>query len=162
MKKLHKIFLYPFCICIFSNFEKIFLKSTQNFNILYWSWINFIIMNAKFSQECSKFLPNIPKFYSEFISSFLWISFEIYLKSIQYFLKIFVTFIPENFPEICTNFSKNFLKNLIELLIKFYSRIAQILHIVYPKFPDNSLVFVDFPQISITIISSHLNIFTIN
>ncbi len=74
---------------------------------------------------------------------------------------MFVTFISKNFPEICTNFSKNFLKNLVKISIKFYLRISQILRIVYPKFPENFLLFVDFLQISITI-SSHLNIFTIN
>ncbi len=44
MKKFLKNFLSPFCICIFSNFKKIFLKSTQNFDKLYWNWINFIIV----------------------------------------------------------------------------------------------------------------------
>ncbi len=68
----------------------------------------------------------------------------------------------ENFPEICTNFSKNFFKNLLKISIKFYFRIAQILHnIVYPRFPENFLLFVYFPHIFI-IISSDLSIFTIN
>ncbi len=74
------------------------------------------------------------KFYSKFVSSFLRISFRIYLKSLKYFLKIFATFISDNFSEICTNFSKNFLKKLVKISIKFYSRIAQILRIVYRKF----------------------------
>ncbi len=107
------------------------------------------------------FFPIFLKFYSTFISSFLRISFRIYLISVKYFLKIFATFILENFPEICTNFPRNFLKNLVTISIKFYLRIAQILRMVYPKFPENFLLFVDFPQISITI-PSHFNIFTIN
>ncbi len=159
MKKLPKHFLWPFCICIFLNFKKNFLKLLKI--LIHYNRINFIIINAKFSQKLSKFFPNITKFYSKFISSFLWISFRIYLKSLKYFLKIFATFFPENFPEICTNFSKNFLKNLVKILIKFYLRIAQILRIVYPKFSENFLLFVDFSQISFTI-SSHLNIFIIN
>ncbi len=61
MKKLPKNFLYPFCICVFSNFEKIFLKSTKNCYKLYRNWINFIIINAKFSQKFSNFFPNILK-----------------------------------------------------------------------------------------------------
>ncbi len=121
MKKLSNNFLYPSCICVFSNFEKIFLKSAQNFNKLYWNIIYFIIINAKFSQKYSKFFPNIPK-----------ILFEIYFKFpinliqdlskiiLIFFLKTFATFISENFPEICANFSKNFLKNLIKFSIKFY------------------------------------------
>ncbi len=52
------------------------------------------------------------KFYSKFISSFLWTLFRIYLKSLKYFLKIFATFVPENFPEICTNFFKKFPQKL--------------------------------------------------
>ncbi len=44
IQKLPEIFLSPFYICIFSNFKKIFLKSTQNFNKLHWNWINFIII----------------------------------------------------------------------------------------------------------------------
>ncbi len=70
-------------------------------------------------------------------------------------------FIPKNFLEICTNFPKNFLKNVVKISIKFYLRIAQILLIVYPKFPEKFFRFVDFPRISITI-SSHLIIFTID
>ncbi len=101
------------------------------------------------------------KSYSKFISSFPRISFGIYLKSLKYVLIIFATVISENFPEICTKFSKNFFKNLDKISIKFYLRITQILRMVYSKFPENFLLFLDFPQISITI-SSHLNIFTIN
>ncbi len=42
MKILPKNFLYPFCIYVFFNFEKIFLKSTQNFNKFgeWWSVLN--------------------------------------------------------------------------------------------------------------------------
>ncbi len=110
-------------------------------------------------QNFQKVFQIFLKFYSKLISSFLWISFRIYLKSLKRFLKIFVTFISKNFPEICTNFSKNFLKNLAKMSIKFYLRFAQILRIVYPKFPENFILFVDFSQTSITI-SSHLKIFT--
>ncbi len=112
-------------------------------------------------QNFQNFFQICLKVNKKFISSSLWISFRIYLKCLKYFLKIFATFIPENFPEICTNFSKIFLKNLVNVSIKFYLRIAQIWLIVYPKFSENFLLFVDFIQISITI-SSHLNIFTIN
>ncbi len=79
------------------------------------------------------------------------------------YLKIFFiiyTFIPESFPEISTNFFENFLKNLVKISIKFYLKTDQILVIVYPKFPENYLFFVEFHLISIKI-SSHLNIFTI-
>ncbi len=142
MKKLAKNFLCPFRICVFSNFEKIFFKSTQNFNKLYWNSINFIIINARFSQNSRNFFQVSYEFHSEFFSSFLRISFRIYLNSLKYSLKIFAAFIPENFPEIYTNFSKNFLKNSVRISIKFYLRITQILHTVYPKFPENYLLFV--------------------
>ncbi len=42
--------------------------------------------------------------------------------------------------------------------IKFYLRITPILVIVYPKFPENFLLFVAFPQIFFQV-SSYLNIF---
>ncbi len=111
----------------------------------------------------TKFHKNLDStlFISEAVAHNTGILFRIYLKSLKYFLKIFTTFIPENFPEICINFSKNFLKNLIKISIKFYLRTAQILPIVYSKFPENFHHLVDIPGISITI-SSHLNIFTIN
>ncbi len=41
--------------------------------------------------------------------------------------------------------------------IKLYLRITQILIIVYPKFPENFLFFVEFPE-TLFKISSHLNI----
>ncbi len=67
-----------------------------------------------------------------------------YLKFPKNFLKISATFIPENFPEISTNFSKNFLKNLVSISIKFYFIIAQILVVLYPKFQEYFLLFVEF------------------
>ncbi len=72
-----KIFSTLLAFAIFSNFEKIFLKSTQNFNKLYWNWINFIIIYGKFSQN---FFQIFLKLYSKFILNFLRISFRIYLK----------------------------------------------------------------------------------
>ncbi len=62
-----------------------------------------------------------------------------------------------NFKQICV------LRNAFLSTSPFLKNgsIVQILHIFYPKFPENFLLFVDFPQIFITI-SSHLNIFTIN
>ncbi len=61
MKILPKNFLSPFCIIRIFGSEKSFLKSTQDFNKLYWNWINFIIINAKFFQKLSNFFPNILK-----------------------------------------------------------------------------------------------------
>ncbi len=109
------------------------------------------IINPKFSLKFSKFYPNISKMlfkiiYFEFPINFIWDLF-----------KIFATFIPESFQEISTNFSKN----LVKISIKFYLRIAQILVIVYQKFPKYFLFFVKFPQISIKI-SSYFSIFTIS
>ncbi len=65
----------------------------------------------------------------------------------------FATFIPESFLEISANFSENFLKNLVKIAIKFYLRIVQILVILYPKFLENDLFFLEFPQIFIKILS---------
>ncbi len=60
-----------------------------------------------------------------------------------------------------SNFSENVLKSLVQVSVQFYLSIAQILHIVYPKFLENFLIFVRFPHISFNI-SSHLNIFAIS
>ncbi len=110
-----------------------------------------------FLKNFQHFFQIFLKFYSKFISNFLRISFRIYLKSLKCFLKIFATFITENFPEICTNFSKNLLQKFVKIAVKYYLRIDQILHIVYPKFPENFLLFVDFPQIFITIFITSQN-----
>ncbi len=84
-EELPENFLQPFSINrIFLKFDKIFMKSTQNINKLYWNLINFVIIIAKFSQKFSKFFPNIPKilfkiyfkFHTNFIqnlSKILWI-----------------------------------------------------------------------------------------
>ncbi len=141
MEKLPKNFLYPFCICVFSNFEKIFLKSTENFNKLYWNLINFIIINAKFSLKFSKFSPNIPKILFK-----IYFKFPVNSEFIENPLNIFLKFLQHSFPKIFlkfvgTNFSKNFFKKLIKISIKLYLRIAQILPIVYPKFSENFLFF---------------------
>ncbi len=151
MKKLSKNFLYPFCICVFSNFEKIFLKSTQNFNKLYGNEINFIIINGKFSLNFSKFLPNIPKILFKIYFKFPMNFIQKLSKILKYFLKIFATFIPDNFPEICKNFSKNFLKNLVKIdkiLLENCSNFTYSLPKISKKF---SVFFVDFLEISFTI-----------
>ncbi len=83
----------------------------------------------------------------------------IYLKLPKDFLKIFATFVPESFLENLINLSENFAKNLVKISIKFSLKTVQILVIVvYPKFPENFLFFVEFSQIFIKI-SSHFNIF---
>ncbi len=151
MKKLPKNFLCPFCICVFSYFEKIFLKSTQHFYKLYWNWINFTIINAEFSQKISK---NIPK-----------ILFKIYFKSPVNFIQNLSKILKIFFFNFCNIHSQKFSWNLYKFFQKFPQKFSQnldkILLIVYPKFPKNFILLVDFPHISISI-SSHLNIFTIN
>ncbi len=109
-KNFLKIFSTLFAFALFQ-ISKIFSWNLLRV-LIYWNWINFIMVNAKFSQ---KFFQIFLKFYSKFISSFLRISFRIYLKYLKYFYKVFATFIPENFPEICENFSRNFLKNLVKI-----------------------------------------------
>ncbi len=46
---------------------------------------------------------------------------------------------------------RNFLKDIVKISIKRYLKIAQILVIVYPKFSENFLFFLEFPQIFIKI-----------
>ncbi len=73
------------------------------------------------------------KFYSKFISSFLWISFRIYLKSLRYFLKCLQHAFQKIFLKFVHKCFQKFPQNLVKISIKFYLRIAPIFCIVYTK-----------------------------